>query len=221
MDMRGTQVMSASSLTGIALSYSIVDYMRGLFTPGVAQSIKMGELIQGNRRALLFWAGVSVLLGLGASVFYTLHLGYSHGAYNFPRFPFFSGDPKGIYGSTLTMMHTPKAPDGERMVFFAIGAGLMALLTFLRYRFPGWPLHPIGLTLSAADNTAHLVMPVLYCLGVQIYNHGRWRRNALPPLQTRVSRPAGGLYSRGSAIFPDRRAVVAGGRASGALLVEV
>ena len=160
MDMRGTQVMSSGSLTGIALSYSIVDYMRGLFTPGVAQSIKMGELIQGNRRALLFWAGVSVLLGLGASVFYTLHLGYSHGAYNFPRFPFFSGDPKGIYGSTLTMMHTPKAPDGERMVFFAIGAVLMALLTFLRYRFPGWPLHPIGLTLSAADNTAHLVMPV-------------------------------------------------------------
>ena len=160
MDMRGTEVMSAGSLTGIALSYSIVDYMRGLFTPGVAQSIKMGELIQGNRRALLFWAGISVLLGLAASVFYTLHLGYSHGAYNFPRFPFFSGDPKGIYGSTLTMMHTPKAPDGERMVFFAIGAGLMAFLTFLRYRFPGWPLHPIGLTLSAADNTGHLVMPV-------------------------------------------------------------
>ena len=120
MDMRGTEVMSAGSLTGIALSYAIVDYMRGLFTPGVAQSIKMGELIRGNRRALLFWAGISVLLGLAASVFYTLHLGYAYGAYNFPRFPFFSGDPKGIYGSTLTMMHTPQAPDSERVVFFAL-----------------------------------------------------------------------------------------------------
>jgi hypothetical protein len=108
----------------------------------------------------MFWVGVSVLLGLAASVLYTLHLASSFGAYNFPRFPFFSGDPKGIYESTLIMMRTPKPPDVERMVFFGLGAVLMALLTFLRYRFPSWPLHPIGLTLSAADNTAHLVMPV-------------------------------------------------------------
>ena len=57
--------------------------MRGLFTPGVAQSVKLDDLIRGNRRALLFWAGVSVLLGLVASVWYTLYLGYSHGVYNF------------------------------------------------------------------------------------------------------------------------------------------
>ena len=160
MDMRGTYVMSQASLTGVVLSYSIIDYMRGLFAPGVAHSVQMGDLIRGNRRALLFWVGVSVLLGLVASVGYTLHLGYSFGAYNFPRFPFFSGDPKKVYTSTLVMMRTPKAPDLGRMAFFGIGTMLMGLLTFLRYRFPGWPIHPIGLTLSAADNTAHLVMPV-------------------------------------------------------------
>ncbi|MFT5368730.1 MAG: hypothetical protein ACI8V2_003697 [Candidatus Latescibacterota bacterium] len=160
MDMRGTSVMSNATLTALALSYSLIDYMRGLFTPGVAHSVKLGDLIRGNRRALLFWAGISAVLGLAASVSYTLYLGYTDGAYNFPRFPFFSGDPKGIYESTLVQMRTPKVPDPERMAFFGIGAGLMALLTFLRYRFSWWPLHPIGLTLSAADNTAHLVLPV-------------------------------------------------------------
>jgi hypothetical protein len=27
----------------------------------------------------------------------------------------------------------------------------MVLLTFLQYRFPGWPLHPIGLTVSSTN----------------------------------------------------------------------
>ena len=160
MDMRGSASMTGPTLTSIAMTYSLVDYMRGLFAPGVANSVKLGDLIGSGRRSLMLWTCVGVIVGLAASVWYTLYLGYSHGAYNFPRFPFFSGDPKGIYGSTLIQMRTPKVPDGERIVFFAIGAGLMGLLTFLRYRLPWWPLHPIGLTLSAADNTAHLVLPV-------------------------------------------------------------
>ena len=165
MDMRGTYAISNASLTAIALSYSLVDYMRGLFAPGVAHSVKLGDLIRGNRRALLFWVGIGVLLGLAASVLYTLYLGYSHGAYNFPRFPFFSGDPKRVFASTLSQMRTPKAPDPARMVFFGIGAALMALLTFLRYRFRWWQIHPIGLALSSADNTAHYVMPIFIAWG--------------------------------------------------------
>ncbi len=63
-------------------------------------------------------------------------------------------------GSTLVQIRAPKAPDLNRMLFFGIGAGLMGLLTFLRYRFPWWPIHPIGLTISAADNNKSLMMPV-------------------------------------------------------------
>ena len=160
MDLRGTFDVSPASLTAVALSYSLIDYMRGLFTPGVAQSIRLGDFVGGRRRPLLFCAAIGILVGLAVSVGYTLYLGYTHGAYNFPRFPFFSGDPKGVFGSTIKRMRTPRLPDYERLAFFGIGMIVMGVLTFLRYRFAWWPLHPIGLTLSAADNTAHLVMPV-------------------------------------------------------------
>lgn len=160
MDLRGTHAMSSASLTAIALSYSLIDYMRGLFTPGLAQSIKLGDLIRGNRRLLFYCVGIGVLAGFISSVWLMIYMGHTYGAYNFPRFPFFSGDPKGVYGSTLTMMRAPKAPDPNRIIFFCIGASLMALLTFLRYRFSWWPLSPIGMTISAADNTASLVLPV-------------------------------------------------------------
>ena len=38
-----------------------------------------------------------------------------------------------------------KAPDWTRLGHLVSGAGAMGLLTFMRYRFPWWPLHPIGM----------------------------------------------------------------------------
>ena len=34
MDLRGTADMSGSTLTALVLTYSLIDYTRGLFTPG-------------------------------------------------------------------------------------------------------------------------------------------------------------------------------------------
>lgn len=160
MDVRGTAALSSRTMTSLVLSYSLIDYMRGLFMPGLAHVVKLGDFIRGSRRLLLMVAGVGVLAGFVSSVWLTIYLGHDHGAYNFPRFPFFSGDPKGVFGSTLVLIKTPNVLDPNRIIFFSIGAFLFALMTFLRYRFSWWPIHPVGLTISAADNNASLVMPV-------------------------------------------------------------
>jgi len=180
MDLRGSSAMSGSTLTALVLSYSLIDYTRGLFTPGLAHVAHLSERIRGNRRALLFCVTVGVLSGLAASVWLTLHLAHTHGAFNFPRFPFFNGDPKGVYSSTLTQMRTPSGPDLERYGFLGIGLAEMGMLTFLNYRFGWWPLHPVGLVLSASDNHKSMVLPVFIawaaksiCLrvgGVQLYD---------------------------------------------------
>ena len=182
MDMRGTATLSSKAMTSVVLSYSLIDYMRGLFMPGLAHVVKLGDYIRGSRR-LLAAAGVGVLAGFVASVWLTIYLGHDHGAYNFPRFPFFSGDPKGVFGSTLVLIKTPKPFDLNRILFFSIGASLFGLMTFLRYRYSWWPIHPIGLTISAADNNKSLVMPVfivwvvksilLRLGGVNLYNQAK------------------------------------------------
>jgi hypothetical protein len=160
MDVQGTTALSSRTMTSLVLSYSLIDYMRGLFMPGLAHVVKIADSIRGSRRLLLGVIGLGVLAGFVASVWLTIYLGHGHGAYNFPAFPFFSGDPKGVFESTLVLIKTPKAFDPNRIVFFSIGAGLFGLMTFLRYRYTWWPIHPIGLTISAADNNASLVMPV-------------------------------------------------------------
>ena len=159
MDLRGTYGLSGACLTSIALSYALIDYMRGLFTPGLAQAVRLADRIKGNRRLLLFCVTVGVFAGLVSSIWFTLHLGHTHGAYNFSRL-FFNGNPKAVFSTTLGQMRTPGAPELSRVLFFGIGAGLMGALTFLRYRFSWWPIHPIGLAVAAADNVYSLAMPV-------------------------------------------------------------
>ena len=158
MDMRGTEVMSGATLTSILLSYSLIDYIRGLFTPGLAQSVKLGDLIRRNRRILVFWVCLGALAGLTSSVWFTLYLGHIHGAHNFARFA--RGNPKGVFSSTLTQMKSPQPPQLNRMFFFGIGAALMGLLTYLRYRFAWWSIHPLGLAISASDNSKSIAIPV-------------------------------------------------------------
>ena len=158
MDMRGTEVMSGATLTSILLSYSLIDYIRGLFTPGLAQSVKLGDLIRRNRRILVFWVCLGALAGLASSVWFTLYLGHIHGAHNFARFA--RGNPKGVFSSTLAQMKSPQPPQLNRMFFFGIGAALMGLLTYLRYRFAWWSIHPLGLAISASDNSKSIAIPV-------------------------------------------------------------
>ena len=158
MDMRGTEVMSGATLTSMLLSYSLIDYIRGLFAPAMAQSVKLGDLIRRNRRMLVFWVCLGALAGLVTSVWYTLYLGHIYGGFNYRRFH--TGNPKGVFSSTLAQMRAPQPPQLKRMMFFGIGAALMGLLTFLRYRFTWWSIHPIGFTISASDNSKSIVVPV-------------------------------------------------------------
>ena len=166
MDMRGTEVMSGATLTSILLSYSLIDYIRGLFTPGLAQSVKLGDLIRRNRRILVFWVCVGALAGLASSVWFTLYLGHTYGAHNFARFS--RGNPKGVFSSTLAQMKSPQPPQLNRMFFFGIGAALMGLLTYLRYRFAWWSIHPIGLTISASDNSKSIAIPVFIAWSLKL-----------------------------------------------------
>lgn len=160
MDLRGTEVLSGSTMSALVLTYALIDYMRGLFTPGLAHTARLSDHIQGSKRTLLICVILGVFAGLAASVSLTLYLGHDYGAYNFPRFPFFNGDPKAVYSSTLAQMRTPKPPDPDRYLFLGLGIAEMGALTFLHYRFRWWPLHPIGLVLSASDNHKSMVLPV-------------------------------------------------------------
>lgn len=148
----GSRALSPASLTAMTLTYALVSQGKGLFLPPLVHAVRIGDFVRGRRRRLL--AGVGIVLGAGLLFdwWLTLWLGYQQGAFNFNAWPFSSAGPW-AYSNTVSQMRNPFGTEWARIGVFFAGAGVMALLTFLRYRFPAWPLHPIGFPIACSWST--------------------------------------------------------------------
>ncbi len=180
VNILGTNTISGAGITSLLLSYSLINYLRGLFMPALAHVVRFGDMLEQNRKRLLAVVGLAAGVGLVASLLYTLGLAYDHGAYNTYGFPpFFGGNPKAIFSNTLSKVRNPFGTDWDRLMFLGIGAAFMAVLTLLRSRLLWWRLHPIGFATSSMINTNFLAVPffiawavksiVLAVGGVQLY----------------------------------------------------
>ena len=145
--LTGSAGASSTGLTVLAFTYILVARSAGLFIPALAHSAKLADAAPDRKRGFGAAIMLSLAVGIATSTMYTLYLGYSLGAYNFNEWVFASGSQRPFY-IVLNTITTPFSTDWRRLMFFGVGAVLMALLTFLRYRFPWWPVHPIGLALS-------------------------------------------------------------------------
>lgn len=139
----GYTTVSPASLTGLTVAQG-----RGIFD--IAQFSHMTKLVdfaRMNRKKLLAATCIGFLVGITAAIIYTLWLGYTVGAYNFDHWTFKYGNV-GVYNSLKTKIKTPVPTDWAKMQLVGIGAAVTALITFLRYRFTWWHIHPIGFTVG-------------------------------------------------------------------------
>ena len=140
----GTDVLSGQTITAASTSHAL-NWM--LFMPALSQGAKAADRIRGSRRPL-FWALVGgLLVALAVNIGMFLYLGYTHGAYNFPEYPFNRYAPS-VYDSIVYHIRSPEPVSWWRVLFFGVGGAIMVALTALRYRFPGWPLHPVGFIIT-------------------------------------------------------------------------
>lgn len=75
--------------------------------------------------------------------------------------------------------------DWSRVFFLGVGAAFTALLFWLRYLFPGFPIHPIGFTISAAvplQNTGLTVFLIWAIKSLILRIGGLERYRATAPL---------------------------------------
>ena len=74
-----------------------------------------------NGRRVLVACAVAIVVGLAVSIWYTIVLGYEHGAYNFGVYTFRSGNQK-IFNNLVSKMRNPFDMDWARIAFFGVGA---------------------------------------------------------------------------------------------------
>ena len=162
----GTTALSPSSMAGISLTYGLVSQGKGIFMSPLVHAVRLADLIRKHRRRLVPALVLVVLIGIVADIGHAIRLGYRHGAFNFNSWPFSSAGAF-AFNLTASQMRSPFDTSWERLAVFGIGGGAMALLTFLHYRFPWWPLHPIGFPIAFAWTTQLSVFSIFIVWGIK------------------------------------------------------
>ena len=138
----GSSAIRPQSMATLAYSFAYFTDAKSLAMASAAHISWITAAVRGSKKPVAVSLAIAGLVAAATSIAFTLYLGYEHGAYNFRAFEFRT-HPR-IFNYYIKQMETALPPDLKRLGFFGIGFGVMALLTALRYRFPGWPLHPLG-----------------------------------------------------------------------------
>ena len=143
----GSGRLGPTSTTAMGFTYTTISQGRGLFAPAFAQIARLKDFVSGNRAYVLGAIALAFAVALATSLITTLYLGYTYGTQNFNTWHIRAGG-LWVFNDTASKILSPFSTDWRRLQFFGIGTVVMAILTFLRYQLPWWPLHPIGFTVG-------------------------------------------------------------------------
>ena len=122
---------------------------KGFALPSAANANRLAQDVGSGQRGLGAAMLASGLLAMLAFAVVTLYLGYRNGAQNFGSYEFTNANR---FPFDAVVLFAKNPPTALRMWLGYLGAGALvtAGLTFLTYRFPWWPFHPIGFTVAFA-----------------------------------------------------------------------
>lgn len=178
----GTIGVPPSQIVAMVGPYSLTVNGRAPLMPGIFHmsyiAAKMGRRARRFLTVVLIGLVVSYLVG---SV-YSIYISYRYGVTTFHS-PSFVTHGGSTYALLIERMQARVGVNPGKWMFFGIGILVMGLLTFCQYRFPAWPIHPIGFPIAAADTTHYMFISVVIAWliksiilkigGVQAYERGR------------------------------------------------
>ena len=147
----GTSAISPTGLAALGLTYSFFGDVQSIFMPSAAHAAKLQHSLHIARRGFVLAIALAVVLSFAVSLTNLISMAYEQGASNFNSWIFRVSSGAGVmaFGDVMAKIKAPADFHAQKLGFFGIGAAAMSVLTFMQYRFPWWPLHPVGLAISA------------------------------------------------------------------------
>lgn len=114
--------------------------------PSAVNAVRLGDAIPGHKRKVGAGVIAGGILALVTCTVTVIVLAYSSGAQNFGG-SYTTGN-RWAFNYIVKMGLNPPPTDWNTIRFFALGAVITTALSYFTYRFPWWPLHPVGSTIS-------------------------------------------------------------------------
>ena len=140
VDFVGTQALPAAGISRMVTMFHFMNRIHRTHPmPHQLEAMKMGESAKINQRALFVAIILATIIGSGLGHVAYITRGYIYAAKHE------GGDTSGVV-DTLLSRHQP--PNAIAILFVIIGFAMVLGLDFLRFRIPGFPLHPAGYALA-------------------------------------------------------------------------
>jgi hypothetical protein len=141
----GTSRLAPADLTILAYEKTLMFDLREFMMPHYMNSMKAADVAGMNRRGLLYPFTIAIVLALATAYVAGLWVWYTKGGvrlgYWWPPEPF----------DRLTRQLTnPTDTNWLELSYIGLGAVVMSLLVFLRYRFLWWRIHPLGYAMTTS-----------------------------------------------------------------------
>jgi len=150
----GTKRLGPTNLTVMELFYGFNRDYRNHPQPHQLEGFKMAELMNIKSKSIFVATIPAIILGsFGSFLLYlimTYHMPYAHGTHVGWE----------AFGRLRRWLDVPLTTDYPGVGFMGTGFVVTALLMFLRTRFLGWPLHPLGYALSGSWSMNLLWFPL-------------------------------------------------------------
>jgi len=127
--------------------------------PFAANAAHLSSTRKLGRKAVLQAVVVALGAGILVSVFYTIYLGYQHGAFNWNEWAFASGAAT-PFRNLVSKMQNPFPPDIRRLAMMGVGALVGGLILAARYRIPGLPLHVLGFSVASVIQVTWVMLSI-------------------------------------------------------------
>lgn len=140
VDFAGTHGLTAKTVVGMASTFYFFNRLhRSHPMPGELEAMKIAEREQVDQRWMFVALWVAVVAGSLAAHTVRLYIGYRWGA---------PGDGWAQTGVVNDLLSKPRRPNPTAIGFVALGFAMVLGLNALRFRLPGFWLHPVGYALA-------------------------------------------------------------------------
>lgn len=158
--LMGSDVLTQRTMVSVALSYTWCSDTKTTIMPSLAHSLRLFDTLKGHRRPLLGAVLLAMAAGVAASFIYTIHAGYETGAANYGGI-FTGGLAQFPWDNLVKKAKEPFGIQWKPVGFMGIGAIITGLLMTVRYRYPAWPLHPVGFAAGPVIPANYLLLSFL------------------------------------------------------------
>ncbi len=183
MGLFGTSFFGTAGMAATAVMQKVLFLdVREAIAPTLFHGSKIRQEAN-NRNLVLVAIGMSLVLALAAAFITMLYLGYKYGLREL-GLDWATQTVLANYENAQRLVDQPVGPNYWTMTYAGAGALVMGLLIFCYYKFPWWPLHPLGYLVAYSAGMKILWFPfflgwlcnhlVLHYGGTSLFNRVRF-----------------------------------------------